>query len=79
MLREPEADLLRRWTALGEYRAALHHWGWRLAHRMQKSADLSEIAALQHTLEEIGDRTFVREHPERLAVLAGQASELDKE
>ncbi len=46
---------------------------------MKKSQDLDEIAALQRTLEEIGDRTFVPEHPERLAVLAGQASELDRE
>jgi len=79
VLAEPDADLLRRWASLGEYRAALHHWGWRLAHRIKQSSDFDEIAALQRTLEEIGDRTFVREHPERLAVLAGQASDLDRE
>lgn len=74
---EPQPDLLAQWAAFGEYRAALHHWGWRLNRRMKRSQDLQEIGALQDTLEEIGDRTFVAEPPERLAKLAAKAAELE--
>ncbi len=45
--REPDPATLRRWADLGEYRAALHHWGWRLAGRLSRSQDISEMAALQ--------------------------------
>jgi hypothetical protein len=77
VLTEPSADLLARWAAAGEYRAALHHWGWRLNRRLKRSQDFQEIAALQRTLEEIGDRTFVAEPPERLAELAARAAKLE--
>jgi hypothetical protein len=77
VLAEPSADLLARWAAGGEYRAALHHWGWRLNRRLKRSQDIQEIAALQRTLEEIGDRTFVAEPPERLAELAARAAKLE--
>jgi hypothetical protein len=76
---EPSVATLDRWVELGEYRAALHHWGWRLARRMRASQDLAEIAALQGVLEEIGDAAFVPTHPERLAALAARAAELGKE
>lgn len=77
VLGEPAPDLLARWVSMGEYRAALHHWGWRLSRRLKRSQDLQEITALQHTLEEIGDRTFVNEPPQRLAELAARAAELE--
>jgi hypothetical protein len=76
---DPGVPMLRHWANLGEYRAALHHWGWRLSRRLTTSQDLAEIAALQHTLEEISDRAFVPERPERLAALAARAAELGKE
>jgi hypothetical protein len=76
-LGEPTPDLLARWAAMGEYRAALHHWGWRLNRRLKRSQDLQEIAALQDTIEAISDRTFVAEPPKRLAELAARAAELE--
>jgi hypothetical protein len=78
-LQEPSAELLRRWLALGEYRAALHHYGWRLSRRLKASQDLTEMAALQRTVEEIGDRTFVPGEPAELAALASRASELSRD
>jgi len=74
---EPGPELLSQWARMGEYRAALHHWGWRLSRKLKRSQDFQEIAALQYTLEEIGDRTFVAEPPERLAELAAKAAELE--
>lgn len=76
-LLEPAPDLLTRWAAMGEYRAALHYWGWRLNRRLKRSQDLQEMAALQDTLEAIGDRTFVAAPPQRLAELAAKAAELE--
>ena len=77
VLAEPAPELLVRWAALGEYRAELHHWGWRLSRRLKGSQDFQEIAALQHTLEEIGDRNFIAEPPDRLAELAARAARLE--
>lgn len=76
---DPPVATLGRWAELGEYRAALHHWGWRLSRRMRASQDLAEIGALQRALEAIGDAAFVPERPERLAALAARAAELGKE
>jgi hypothetical protein len=77
VLAEPTPELLTQWASMGEYRAALHHWGWRLSRRLKRSQDLQEMAALQSTLEEIGDRTFIAEPPNRLAELAAKAARLE--
>jgi len=73
----PDGELLRRWAAAGEYRAALDGWGWRLARRLTLSRDLEESAALQRLLDEIADRMYVPDGSRRLAELCERAAALD--
>lgn len=73
----PGPEVLRRWGAAGEYRAALDGWSWRLARRLARSRDLTEMAALQAVLDDIADQVYVPDAPERLALLCERASVLE--
>ncbi|NOT07370.1 MAG: hypothetical protein HOP28_04105 [Gemmatimonadales bacterium] len=72
----PEPEVLARWAAAGEYRAALEGWGWILARRLRDSVDLEETAALQKVLEEISYTAFAPKPPGELAALADRAARL---
>ena len=73
----PQAELLRRWAAAGEYRSALDGWSWRLARRLAKSSDLAECATLQRMLDEIADQVYVPVSDGVLARLCERASALE--
>lgn len=73
---DPPAELLARWAAAGEHRAALNAWGWILGRRLRESRDLKETAELQRLLEDIAFSVFAAHGPERLAVLSERAAKL---
>ncbi len=72
----PGAEIITRWAAAGEYRAALEGWGWILARRLADSRDLAETAQIQSLLEEISFGVF-RPAPEtQLQELCERAARL---
>lgn len=73
----PSPEVLGRWSAAGEYRAALDGWSWRLARRLAWSRDLEESAELQRVLDDIADSIFVPNASEHLARLCERAAALD--
>jgi len=75
-LTRPGPDVITRWAAAGEYRAALEGWGWILARRLAASSDLAETAALQQVLEEISFGAFAPLPDDRLKALCDRAAGL---
>jgi hypothetical protein len=73
---DPPGELLARWAAAGEHRAALNAWGWILHRRLRASRDLKETAELQRLLEDIAFSVFAAHGPERLAALSERAAKL---
>jgi hypothetical protein len=73
----PPSELLRRWAAAGEYRAALDGWSWRLTRRMLRSTSLEETAALQRVLDDIADTVFMPNAAPYLAGLCERAAGLE--
>lgn len=69
-------DALARWARNGEYRAALHEWGWLLSARLRTSQDLRETAALQEILDEISFNSFSPRSPADLAALCERAARM---
>jgi hypothetical protein len=72
----PGADVITRWAAAGEYRAALDGWGWILARRLALTTDLAEIAELQRVLDDISFGAFSPVPEERLKALCDRAAQL---
>lgn len=70
----PEA--LLGWARSGEYRAALHEWGWILAERLRKSQDLEETGRLQKLLDEISLNSFSPRSPAEFAALCERAARM---
>lgn len=69
-------DALVRWARNGEYRAALHEYGWLLAEKLRISQDLTETAALQSVLDEISFNSFSPRSPADLAALCERAARM---
>lgn len=72
----PPVDTLKAWATAGEYRAALHEWGWILAGRLSRSTDLEEIGRIQKVLDQIGLSSFAPRPTAELAALCAQAERL---
>ncbi|HEV8358500.1 MAG TPA: hypothetical protein VGQ17_17230 [Gemmatimonadales bacterium] len=72
----PTAELLERWAAAGEHRAALDGWARLLGRRLAVSRDPEETAALQRLLDHIAPTVFAGPGAEQLAGLCRRAARL---
>jgi hypothetical protein len=72
----PTPELLERWTAEGEYRAALHAWSRMIGRRLARAQGAAESAELTRLQEEIKASGYDSNGSERLAELTVRAARM---
>ena len=72
----PTPELLARWVAEGEFRAALNAWGSILGRRLQATRDQGDSSELTRLLAEIEQSGYARDGSDRLALLTERAARM---